>query len=806
MHTDRNDLYGTIVETSLDGIWVIDLEGRTIYANPAIARIHGVAVDELATLTVFDTLDPAGREQFADHLTEVREGRVNEAEVEVQWVRSDGTTAWMLCRETPLLDGAGRPYALLHRHRDFGQQRKLIAALQEHEAALADEVRQNHLLQAIASAANEATSMADVLRHSRDMVLLHDDWERARAFVPEVADGPARADGPSLVAFRLPDTPPEDRPDLLVLEHALAERSARSRDIVWDDRRLTLAFPVLLGEEVYAVIVLTSAPPLWRFELIETMARQVAQQLARVAERERAQANLAQARDEAMEASRLKSEFLATMSHEIRTPLNGVIGLSELILRTDLDEEQTRLAAGLQVAGRALLGLINDILDFSKIEAGRLDLESVPFEVRSLVYEVVALQAESAREKGIELTVTCGEDVPLSLTGDPTRLAQVLTNLVSNAVKFTHQGSVEIAVSAAPEGDETRLRVEVRDTGPGVSPDKLAVLFDPFTQADSSTTRVYGGSGLGLAISSDLVAAMDGEIGYQPNPAGGSVFAFTALLRPTQEPQLEAVPVDVGRGEAVGDAALGTVLVVEDNQVNQMVAVGLLSALGYRTVTADDGLAGVKAAAQGGFAAILMDVQMPVLDGYAATRAIRKAETGTRVPVIAMTAAAVEGVRELCQAAGMDDFLTKPVDVERLAATLELWRRRSGEATGLARLDVARLEELRELDGGVGEESFVARAIRNLLASAPGDLDAMDVAVAAGDAERLGTITHRLAGSALNLGATHGGEAARGLEQSVLNGMTMDEAAGVVPVVRRALIQDLSALSDYRDRLVAMVS
>jgi len=178
----------------------------------------------------------------------------------------------------------------------------------------------------------------------------------------------------------------------------------------------------------------------------------------------------------------------------------------------------------------------------------------------------------------------------------------------------------------------------------------------------------------------------------------------------------------------------------------------------------------------------------------------------TAAAVIAMTAAAVEGVRELCQAAGMDDFLTKPVDVERLAATLELWRRRSGEATGLARLDVARLEELRELDGGVGEESFVARAIRNLLASAPGDLDAMDVAVAAGDAERLGTITHRLAGSALNLGATHGGEAARGLEQSVLNGMTMDEAAGVVPVVRRALIQDLSALSDYRDRLVAMVS
>jgi PAS domain S-box-containing protein len=797
MDMDDTDLYRALVETSPDGIWVIDLDGRTVYANPQIARIHGIPVEELPALTVFDTLDEAGGAQFAEHLEQVRAGRTNEAEVEVQWVRRDGTATWMLCRETPLLDDDGRPRALLHRHTPYDERRAILEALRAHEDALADEVRQNHLLQAVASAANEATSMADVLRQSRDLVLLHDDWERARGFVPDASG--------RMVVFRLPDTQPEDDPERLEVEAALAQRAADSRDLVWDERRLTLAFPVLHTDEVHAVIVITSAPPLWRFELIETMARQVAQQLARVAERERAQAAVAQARDEAMEASRLKSEFLATMSHEIRTQLNGVIGLSELLRRTDLDAEQARLATGLQVAGRALLGLINDILDFSKIEAGRLELESVPFEVRALVEQVVAVQSETARAKDIGLTVTCADDVPVSLVGDPTRLSQVLANLVSNAVKFTDAGTVEVAVSAAAEGDDVQLRVEVRDTGPGVSPEKLGSLFDPFTQADSSTTRVYGGSGLGLAISSELVAAMQGEIAYRHRPGGGSVFAFTAVLGPA----LESTPVPVRELDlsTLGETTRrGTVLVVEDNPVNQLVACGLLAALGYDSVTADDGQAGVEAAAQRRFAAILMDIQMPVLDGYAAARTIREAETGTRVPIIAMTAAAVEGVRERCLEAGMDDFLTKPVDVDRLAATLALWQRRSGDAAGLARLDVARLEELRELDDGVGETSFVARAISNLIASAPTDLVALERAAGEGDAERLSTVSHRLAGAALNLGATHGGEAVRDVEHRVLTGVPIDEVAEALPGVREALTRDLEALADYRGRLVGMAA
>jgi PAS domain S-box-containing protein len=803
MDMDLADLYRNIVETSPDGIWVIDLEGRTLYANAEIARIHRVPVEALAELTVFDTLDEPGQAELAAHLADVRAtGQVNEQDVEVQWVRSDGTTTWTLSRESALLDGNGEIRALLHRHSGYDERRALVESLREHEVALADEISQKQLLQAVASTANEATSLGDVLRHARSLILLHDDWERARAFVPESPEST------TLVPFYAVDSDREKDEDdpFAATELALAQRCADEGRVIWDDRRLTLAFPILLGAEVYAVIVITSAPPLFRFKLIESMAAQVAQQLARVAERERAQTQLAQARDEAMEASRLKSEFLATMSHEIRTPLNGVIGLNDLLLRTELDEEQTRLVTGLQVSGRALLGLISDILDFSKIEAGRLELEAIAFEVRPLIAEVVAVQAEGAREKGIALTVSCDDDLPEALTGDPTKIAQVVTNLVANAVKFTAQGTVSVAVDAEPtlEGAYA-LRVVVRDTGVGVSRTNVSRLFEPFMQADSSTTRLYGGTGLGLAISRELAAAMDGDITYAPNPGGGSSFTFSALLAPASPEDVVEVFTARDRLPDRGTPPhKGVVLVVEDNPVNQLVASGMLSALGYGVVTAGDGEAGVEVARQGGFAAVLMDVQMPVLDGYAAARAIRASESGPRVPIIAMTAAAVDGVRERCLEAGMDDFLTKPVDVDQLSSTLERWLVRAAiDATpSLDRLDLARLDELRELDGGVGETSYVARAIGNLLGSAPVDLDAMDEAAAAGDSDRLSSLSHRLAGAALNLGATRGGEAARQLEDVVRAGSPVPDLPDRLAQVREALVEDLRALGDLRDRLV----
>jgi signal transduction histidine kinase len=261
----------------------------------------------------------------------------------------------------------GQPAGLLHRYSDNTERHELIASLQASEDALEDQVAQNNLMQAVASAANEAATLGEVLVHARSLVLLHDEWERARAFVP-IPDG----DGQVEPFYPIDgDREADDGDPRAAMELALAQRAHDERGVVWDDdEKLTLALPILLRSEVYAVVTITSAPPLYRYELIENMARRVAEQLARVAEREQAQAEVARARDEAMEASRQKSDFLATMSHEIRTPLNGVIGLNDLLLRTSLTPEQHRLASGVHGAGRTLLGLINDILDFSKIEAG----------------------------------------------------------------------------------------------------------------------------------------------------------------------------------------------------------------------------------------------------------------------------------------------------------------------------------------------------------------------------------------------------------------------------------------------------
>ena len=791
-----SELYRDIVESSPDGLWVIDLDGRTVYANPEIARLHRIADEGLAALTVFDTLGEDGRARFRAHLQGVREGRLYGRPFEVQWVRSDGTTQWVLCSETALLDDAGRPRALVRRYSDNTERHELIVSLQASEDALEDQVAQNNLMRAVASAANQAATLGEVLVHSRSLVLLHDDWERARAFLP-IPGGTGQVE---------PFYPDDDDRDMDVgdpraaAELVLAQRAHDARRPVWDEAKLTIAFPILLGTEVYAVVAITSAPPLYRHELIETMAGRVAEQLARVAERERAQAEVARARDEAMEASRQKSDFLATMSHEIRTPLNGVIGLNDLLLRTSLTPEQHRLSSGVQGAGRTLLGLINDILDFSKIEAGKLELERLDFDVRQLLEQVSTMLTELAREKQLDLVVTCHPDVPAVLSGDPTRLAQVVTNLVANAVKFTDHGVVAVRATAEPDEDRVRLRVDVADTGVGVPPSKLTDLFQPFTQGDSSTTRTYGGTGLGLAISSELVDAMGGTLEYAANPGGGSVFTCTVVLDRGVESAAatsdDAMARELLAGQPnAGQPGKGRILVVEDNSVNQLVATGLLAALGYTTDTADDGLAAIEAAGDGGFDAILMDVQMPHMDGYTATRHIRAHETGRRQPIIAMTAAAIAGERERCLEAGMDDFLTKPVDATRLADTLKRWLAPSPWYAD--RLDLDRLEELRGLDDPDDDSSYVNRAIANFLGAADGHLASMEAAAASGDEVQLRTVAHRLAGSALNLGAVALGEGARELEEHIMNG-AMGDALAALPVLAERMATDLEALRAYQ--------
>jgi PAS domain S-box-containing protein len=389
-----------------------------------------------------------------------------------------------------------------------------------------------------------------------------------------------------------------------------------------------------------------------------------------ITERRQMDQALAKARDDAEAASRAKSAFLANTSHELRTPLNGLVGLTRLARQPDLDETQ-RAAYIEQIADSAetLSAIINDILDLSKIEAGKLHVETLPFDLYGLLQTLQRAYGTLAEARALRFTVEIAPQVPRQVLGDPVRVRQILSNYLSNALKFTAHGSVRLMVRQVTHG---LLRFEVQDTGPGIPAAVQARLFRPFTQADQSTTRRYGGTGLGLSICHELAALMGGSVGVQSTPGAGSVFWAELPLQPndTQELLSGFGTLDVG-----GPIAGARVLMVEDNPVNMMIAVALLEQWGVKVTQAHNGaeaLAAVEAAVRRGtpFDAVLMDVQMPEMSGHEAARRLRERYDSRTLPIIALTAAALVSEREEALAAGMDGFLTKPIDAQRLRSTL----------------------------------------------------------------------------------------------------------------------------------------
>ena len=393
---------------------------------------------------------------------------------------------------------------------------------------------------------------------------------------------------------------------------------------------------------------------------------------------------LEMARDSAARLGRMKSEFLANVSHEILTPLNAIVGMSFLLKQKGLTGDAREQVEHIDAAGHRLVGLIDEILDFSKLESGKLELESVPVSIDSLLAGVAAAVENRAAGKGLGFRVDA-VSLPSDLLGDPVRLSQALLNYASNAVKFTERGSVTLSASVIEDSQSfCKLRFEVRDTGIGIAPEYLYSIFDSFCQADGSSTRRYGGTGLGLAITRELVELMGGEVGVTSAPGMGSTFWFVVKLARAGVPCAALpAPVELPLDDIAGHLAGKRLLLVDDDQVNREVALAMLAGTGLQVDLAENGLEAVRAVRERDYAAVLMDVQMPYMDGMQATRLIRTMPDRAGLPVIAVTANAFEGDRQRCFDAGMTDFIPKPLQARVLHSVLMRWLRVGRRATGI---------------------------------------------------------------------------------------------------------------------------
>jgi len=716
-----------IIEFLPDATFVIDREGRLIAWNRAVEELTGFKAEDMLGKGNYEYAIPfyhkrrpvmidlvISDDHSLDHMYAYvkRNKERYESESFIPHLRPGGAYVYNTARA--LYDADGRLIGAIESIRDITEQKKAQAALEESRRQLAELIDffpdPFFVINARGRVAAWNRAMEELTGIEARAIIGKDEYEYALPFYGE------------------------RRPILIDLALSWDE-SYRKRYLSVTRRDDGVLISESFHPDLKGGIYLSGTACVIRNA--EGEIQWAIENLRDITAVKEAETRLKEAREAAEEASRAKGDFLANMSHEIRTPMNGVIGMTGLLLDSNLTSEQRRYADIVRSSGEALLSIVNNILDYSKIEAGKMEIEMVDFDLHSLIADLVATMAVQAHAKGLELSCRIDPNCPALLRGDPGRLRQVLTNLVGNAIKFTHGG--EVIMGASPESEKEEavvLRMAVRDTGIGIPEERRSMIFDKFTQADASTTRRYGGTGLGLAISRQLVGLMGGDMGVESKEGEGSTFWFTVPLQ--KQAGGEALPApqpsDV-RGDRelkrIGFEADVRILLVEDNATNQEVALGILEKLGLEADAVNNGVEALKALETIRYDMVLMDVQMPVMDGLEATRRIRNQESGVRsqkpeerdqretrnaqnnppssdlrpqlsdlgfptpdprpltpdlrpptsghLPIVAMTAHAMEGDRKRCLNAGMDDYVSKPIDPKVLADVLRRWVRTEGQ-------------------------------------------------------------------------------------------------------------------------------